>query len=140
LESARQIVWRFFYAFNHGWSFDQQFNKTLNINPMTFYPLQTKGPATIYSLFKLVKPFKTWFQTAFSSKKNKALKAPKTVVHPKNKLVRKSVVLISSFGGIGLCYFLLLPFYASMDHFAFFLMAFLVAATFLEISHLVWGK
>ena len=107
---------------------------------MTTYPLQTKGPAATYSLFKLVKPFKTWFQTAFTSKKTKALKAPKTDVYPKIKLVRKSVVLISSVGGIGFCYFLLLPFYASMDHFAFFLMAFLVAATFLEIGHLVLRK
>ena len=107
---------------------------------MTFYPLQIKGPAANHGLFKLVKPFKTWLQIAFSSKKDKVLKAQKTAIHPKIKLVRKSVVLISSLAGIGFCYFLLLPFYASMDHFAFFLMAFLVAATFLEISHLVWGK
>ncbi len=107
---------------------------------MTFHPLQIKGPAANYGLFKLVKPFKTWLQMAFTSKKDKALKAQKSAVHQKTKLVIKSVVLISSLAGIGFCYFLLLPFYASMDHFAFFLIAFLVAATFVEIGHLVWGK
>ena len=47
---------------------------------MTFYPIQIKGPAANHGLFKLVKPFKTWLQMAFTSKKDKALKAQKTSI------------------------------------------------------------
>jgi len=107
---------------------------------MIIHSLQTKGFTSFSRVFKMAQPFKTWLQTTRIARWIKPPMAKKATGNLRKKVAANSIVLISSSVGIALWYFLFLPFYNSMDNFAYFLISFLLVAIFLEVSRLIWKK